>query len=114
VLDYLWGDPAECFLQAVSQKGLTKISPRIRFVQVGESAGSIISLPAATLRSSGLEMLGSGFGSVPVNRIMEILQEFLRSAADAHFHIDVKTAPLREVESLWNSDSGGARLVFTP
>jgi hypothetical protein len=59
-------------------------------------------------------MLGSGFGSVPLTKIIEAVQEFLRAAAQSHFRIDIRTAPLSDVESLWNSDSGGARLVFTP
>ncbi len=63
VLDYVWGNPAERVLEAISQKGFRAAS-RIRFVQIGASAAPDISLPAATLRSSGLELIGSGFGSV--------------------------------------------------
>src|SRR5271170_3199079 len=61
VLDYLWGLPAERVLEAISQKGLRKASARVRFVQIGDSAGKTVPLSAATLRSSGLELLGSGF-----------------------------------------------------
>src|SRR5262249_31909313 len=63
VLDYLWGEPAEALLAAIAQKGLSHAAPRIRFVQIGQSAGPTITLSAATLRSSGVELLGSGFGS---------------------------------------------------
>ncbi|MGC2162090.1 MAG: zinc-binding alcohol dehydrogenase family protein, partial [Silvibacterium sp.] len=49
VLDYLWGQPAEYLLQAISQKGLSHAAPRIRYVQIGGSAGPTISLAAATL-----------------------------------------------------------------
>ena len=75
VLDYLWGQPAELVLQAISQKGLRKASARVRFIQIGESAGETISLPAATLRSSGLELLGSGFGSASLDQIRQALAE---------------------------------------
>ena len=53
VLDYLWGQPAECMIEAIAQKGLQKTAPRVRYVQIGEMAGAAVSLKAAALRSSG-------------------------------------------------------------
>jgi NADPH:quinone reductase-like Zn-dependent oxidoreductase len=114
VLDYLWGQPAELLLQAISQKGLRKSTARIRFIQIGESAGKNISLPAATLRSSGLELLGSGFGSASLDQIMRALAEFFQVAAKEPFHFRTKAAPLRDVETLWNTAEKGTRLVFQP
>lgn len=57
VVDYLWGAPTEAVLAATTWKGLTYTVPRLRLVEVGESAGPTIRLPAAVLRSSGLEEL---------------------------------------------------------
>lgn len=114
VLDYLWGQPAERLLEAISQKGLRKAASRIRYVQIGESAGKTISLTAATLRSSGLELLGSGFGSASLDQILQSLAEFFQTAAAKPFHFDTKAAPLREVEALWNEAEEGTRLVFQP
>lgn len=114
VLDYLWGQPAELVLQAISQKGLRKAGARIRLIQIGESAGKTISLPAATLRSSGLELLGSGFGSASLDQIRQALAEFFEVAAKEPFQFHVKAAPLRDVETLWNSAEEGTRLVFQP
>ncbi|HEY1995321.1 MAG TPA: zinc-binding alcohol dehydrogenase family protein [Edaphobacter sp.] len=114
VLDYLWGQPAELMLQAISQKGLRKAGTRIRFIQIGESAGRTISLPAATLRSSGLELLGSGFGSASLDQIRQALAEFFEVAAKQPFQFHTKAAPLRDVETLWNSAEEGTRLVFQP
>ncbi|MGA8025874.1 MAG: zinc-binding alcohol dehydrogenase family protein [Bryobacteraceae bacterium] len=114
VLDYLWGAPAEAVLESISQKGLRRAASRIRFVQVGESAGKTISLPAATLRSSGLELLGSGFGSASIERIFQSLAEFINLAATSPFQFDIRIAPLRDVEALWNNAEQGRRLVFQP
>ena len=114
VLDYLWGHPAESVLEAISQKGLIHAAARVRFVQIGSNAGATISLPAATLRSSGLELLGSGFGSASLDQIWRALGEFFQAAAKEPFQIDVKTATLRDVEALWNSPARSARLVFHP
>src|SRR5260370_3748941 len=102
VLDYLWGQPAELVLQAISQKGLRKAGARVRFIQIGESAGKTISLPAATLRSSGLELLGSGFGSASLDQIRQALAEFFQVAAKEPFQFHTKAAPLRDVEMLCN------------
>ncbi len=114
VLDYLWGHPAECVLEAISQKGLRKASSRVRFVQIGESAGGTISLRAASLRSSGLELLGSGFGSASLNQLRAAIEEFFKVAATEPFAFNMKTAPLSDIEALWNSTEQGTRLVFQP
>jgi NADPH2:quinone reductase len=114
VLDYLCGSPAESAIEAISQKGLQNTAPRIRFVQIGSSAGNAISLPAAALRSSGLELLGSGFGSASLVQILEALAEFFQAAVRQPFQFETKSAPLRDVEALWNRSEQGVRLVFQP
>ena len=114
VLDYLWGQPAQSLLEAISQRGLRIAASRIRFVQIGSSAGPTIPLPAATLRSSKLELLGSGFGSASMDEIRQTLAEFFNAAARQPFEFEVKTAPLRDVEALWNVAERGTRIVFQP
>jgi NADPH:quinone reductase-like Zn-dependent oxidoreductase len=114
VLDYLWGHPAESLLEAISQRGLRKAAARVRYLQIGSSAGGTISLPAAALRSSGLELLGSGFGSASLDQIRVAVAEFFKVAATEPFEFSAKTAPLSEVEGLWNSPEQGVRLVFQP
>jgi len=113
VLDYLWGAPAEALLAAVVQKGLDHAAGRLRYIQIGNSAGPTISLVAAALRSSGLELLGSGFGSVSMENLFVSLRHVLDEAARKPFQIKLTTAPLRDVEKLWNSSEPG-RLVFQP
>jgi len=113
ILDYLWGAPAEALLAALVKKGLDHDAARIRYIQIGNSAGPNISLPAAVLRSSGLELLGSGFGSVSMDKIFASLRAILAGAAKQPFQLKLATAPLRDVERLWNSPVE-ARLVFLP
>jgi NADPH:quinone reductase-like Zn-dependent oxidoreductase len=83
VLDYLWGLPAECLLEAISRKRIKPGAARTRFIQVGEGAGRTISMAASTLRGSGLEMLGSGFDSASLKQIMESAGKFLSEAVRA-------------------------------
>ena len=114
VLDYLWGSPAEALLEAIAKKGLTHASPRIRYVDIGSTAGPNITLPAATLRSSGLELLGSGFGSASMDHILRAVANFFALAAADPFQFSLKTAPLSEVSNLWSENEQATRLVFQP
>jgi len=114
VLDYLWGQPAEAALEALSQKGLLRSASRVRFIQIGESAGKSISLRADTLRSTGVELLGSGFGSASIDEIFKALAEFFRAAAASPFRIKTRPTPLRDVEAAWNASEQGARVVLQP
>ena len=114
ILDYLWGSPAETLLSAIAQKGLDHADRRIRYVQIGSMAGPNLNLPASTLRSSGLELLGSGFGSASMDQIREAIAGFFAVVAARPFEFACQVAPLSEVSLLWNADTGGARLVFHP
>jgi NADPH:quinone reductase-like Zn-dependent oxidoreductase len=114
VLDYLWGQPAEHLLAAISQKGLSHETHRIRYIQIGNSAGPTIPLAAATLRSTALELLGSGFGSASLQEIMKAVGEFLHEAAKAKLQIPTKVIPLRDIETAWTIPEKGSRLVFQP
>jgi NADPH:quinone reductase-like Zn-dependent oxidoreductase len=114
VLDYVWGAPAQAALAALAQKGLSKAAPRVRYVQIGSMAGATIPLDAATLRSSGLELLGSGFGSASLDQIREAIAQFFAMAAANPFQTQIKAVPLRDVEELWNSRESATRLVFQP
>jgi NADPH2:quinone reductase len=114
VLDYLWGQPAEHFLEAISQKGLSKSAPRVRYIQIGNSAGTTIPLAASILRSSGLELLGSGFGSASLEQIRQAVAGFFEVTVKHPFQFRTRAASLRDVEALWNSGEEGVRLVFRP
>jgi NADPH2:quinone reductase len=114
VLDYLWGAPAEALLAALSHKGLSKATPRLRYVQIGASAGPAVSLLAATLRSSAIELLGSGFGSASLDQIVRAVADFFKMAAAQPFHFQARAVSLKDVESVWNTPESGVRLVFQP
>ena len=114
VLDYLWGPPAEAALAAISQKGAIKSGARVRFVQIGNLAGPTIPLEAHTLRSTNLELLGSGFGSASMDAIRDGITQFFALAATQPFEFTLKTASLSEVTTLWNEKDQATRIVFLP
>jgi NADPH:quinone reductase-like Zn-dependent oxidoreductase len=114
VLDYVWGRPAEAFLEAVAQRGEKNQPTRARYIQIGSMAGPTITFPAATLRSSGLEMYGSGFGGTPLDDILKSAREFLQETAARPFTFTPIAVPLRDVEKVWSSPQPGGRIVFQP
>ena len=86
-----------------------------RLVEIGEMAGPIISLPAAALRSSGLEIYGSGGGSIPREVIVEAVPQVMALAARGALRVDTEVVPLAEIEHAWQrTDLDGRRLVIIP
>lgn len=116
IIDYLWGPPTEALLAAITRRDFTSASSRVRLVEVGESAGTTISLPAATLRSSRLEILGAGSGSAPASpeMWMEALRQLLANVASGALRIDTDRVPLADVEEVWDRDQRGRRTVIVP
>jgi NADPH:quinone reductase-like Zn-dependent oxidoreductase len=111
IIDYLWGEPTEAAIAAISRRGLAHAAPRVRLVEVGRMAGPVISLPADVLRSSGLEVLGSGPGTIPVAEIIDAIPQFMAVAADGGLPIEIDEIPLAEVEAAWHRPSGGGRRI---
>jgi NADPH:quinone reductase-like Zn-dependent oxidoreductase len=116
VIDYLWGAPTEALLAAITGKNFNPAASRVRLVQVGESAGAVIALPAAVLRSSRLEILGAGSGSVPASRETwhEAIQWLLGNVAGGALRIDTEQVSLRDIEAEWMRERSGKRAVVIP
>ncbi len=113
VIDYVWGRPAEIFLASVAQDRFTAIKCETRFVQVGESAGSTISLPAAVLRSAPLTVLGTA-GIPPRDILADAFREVMGRAEQGELRVDTERIPLMNVESAWERDQHGSRFVLIP
>lgn len=111
VLDYLWGPPAACILDALVSHGSGNAAPRVRFVNIGALAGATLPLSPGVLRSSGLEMLGSGLGSVSNEGLVKVVGQLLNALKPANMKIDADAIPLSEVESSWLRSSA-RRIVF--
>jgi NADPH2:quinone reductase len=115
IIDYLWAQPTEALLAALTRADLMPASGRVRLLQVGESAGPAISLPAATLRSSRLEILGAGSGSAPPASMWgPAYHQLMTQVAAGQLRIDVEPIPLADIQAAWRRDQGGRRLVMIP
>lgn len=113
VLDYLWGPSAEVLLDALGGPNAPRGSDRVRYVQVGSSSAPTIQLDGAKLRSSGVELLGSGIGSSPHGDIVSSITEFFQAYVTAPFRVDFEAQPLSAVEATWARVRGPKRIVFT-
>jgi NADPH:quinone reductase-like Zn-dependent oxidoreductase len=113
VIDYLWGRPTELLLEALAKGFKASSTHRTRLVEVGESAGKTINLPGATLRSIDLTLLGSGFGSAPLDRIFAAIPRLFSMASAGSLKVDAEQVPLSDVERAWNRVERGRRIVFT-
>jgi NADPH:quinone reductase-like Zn-dependent oxidoreductase len=113
VVDYIWGHPTEVLLNSLTQKEFIAVKSETRLVQVGESAGPTVTLPAAVLRSCALTILGTA-GIPPVEVLVDAFQQVTSRAVSGELRIDIEQVPLAEVENAWQCNEPGRRLVFIP
>lgn len=112
VIDYLWGDSALAIMQAIDQS--VTDGHNVRFVNCGASSKQEhIAIPSSFLRSSAIQLMGSGLGSVPMPKLLETIGKVFEITKKANLQIDVKTVALSEVEEVWGDFSGKPRIVFT-
>ena len=113
VVDYVWGASAEALLESAKGRGAAEGERRVRYVQVGSISGNVVGLNAEWLRSSGVELMGSGLGSLSAAEIVGATEEIFQLAAEGGAQIDVEAVPLRDVERAWGRGESGKRIVFT-
>ena len=113
VIDYVWGSPVEALLSAMTRKEFAVIKSETRLVQVGESAGSTISLRAAVLRATPLTILGTA-GIPPRDVLVESFQQVMAHAARGDVRIETERVPLAQIGNAWQQAQQGRRLVIIP
>ena len=114
VVDYVWGRPTELFLAAITRPEFAAMTSETRLVQVGESAGPAISLPAAVLRSTALTILGTA--GIPSREVLlAAMHQVLDWGAKGTLQIETDSLPLADVEKVWQrNESGGRRIIVVP
>lgn len=111
VVDFIWGHPAEVLIGAFIPAEVGFARRRIRYVQVGEKAGSSISLPASALRTSGLELMGVGRISMEV--VQEEMKQVWKWMAADKLYMEIERVPLAEIAEAWRRDDlEGKRVVI--
>lgn len=116
ILDYLWGQTAECILDALRGKG--SYFHKTRFVSIGAVTGDTITLSAETLRSTDIQLCGSGLGSWTKPEMhslfKDILPDIFRLAAEGRLQVETIDIKLENIQQLWDRDAPkGKRFVVT-
>jgi NADPH2:quinone reductase len=113
VIDYVWGQPTEAFLSAITNRKFAVVKSETRLVQVGESAGPTVSLPAAVLRSTALTITGTA-GIPSLDVLADAMKRVMAHAAKGELNIDTDRVPLKDIENAWNRSQSGRRFVVIP
>ena len=113
IADFLWGRPTDVLLRAMVPDTFAP-GRRTRLIQIGEVAGPAVSLPAASLRTSGLEILGAAKG-LDAETLPEVLEQALAWTRSGDLTFDLERVPLSDIAAAWQrTDLHGRRLVITP
>jgi NADPH2:quinone reductase len=112
VLDYLWGRSAEQIIATLAGRENEGFGERTRFVQIGSLSGPDISLPSAVFRSSSLEILGNGQGSLSNHDMVKAIAAAALAIVPAHLHIETDAVPLEDVEATWTQTDPHRRRVY--
>ncbi len=110
VLDYVWGTPAERLLVAAARYG--RGDRPLRYVQIGSTAGSNISLPSAVLRSSSITLMGSGTGGISPDRLLKDLRDLFEAAVGSGWEVEARVTPLKNIAQAWANGASGPRSVI--
>ncbi|HYS23660.1 MAG TPA: zinc-binding alcohol dehydrogenase family protein [Candidatus Eisenbacteria bacterium] len=113
VIDYLWGQPTEALLSAITTSEFAAAGSQTRLVEVGESAGPTITLHAAVLRSTSLTILGTA-GIPPWDVLTDAFHQVMNYAARGKLRIETERVPLTEIRDAWERNVHGRRLVVIP
>ncbi len=108
IIDPLWGAPALAAMHAAAQ--------RARHIQIGQSAGATIELPAGLVRGARLELLGFAHIDPPVQMRREAYRKLTELAADGALRVDTLAMPLSDLNKAWELQQHGApaKLVLHP
>lgn len=114
VIDYVWGRPAVEAMTALCAARADRSKP-LTWLEIGAVADPVAAIPSAALRSTRLQIVGSGIGSVPGREFVAELPQLAEFLMSGVLDIAVEAVPLRAVESTWGADPDSSkRIVFTP
>ncbi|UQU65785.1 zinc-binding dehydrogenase [Couchioplanes caeruleus] len=112
VLDYVWGEPSARMMVPLLTARADRGAP-LTWVQIGSVAGPAAPVPSVALRSSRLQIVGSGIGSVPAREFVEELPMLAEAVAEGALDVRARAVPLSRVTEAWGAQSDD-RIVFVP
>ena len=108
IIDPVWGGPALAAMH-VAARGA-------RHIQIGQSAGATLELPAGIVRAARLELLGFAHMDPPAQVRREAYLQLTGLAATGALAVDTMALPLADCQRAWELQQQGAprKLVLTP
>jgi NADPH:quinone reductase len=105
VVDPLWGAPAMAALAALETGG--------RLVNVGQSAGTDVTLPLAEIRNKQGSILTLSSGWMPLDAKVRAYRQVLEHVAAGRVEVEHEVVPLDQVTEAWERQarSPGRKLV---
>jgi hypothetical protein len=104
VLDYLWGKSVRTVMAAIART-IEDATP-VRFVHIGGASGEdSIDLPGTALRSSSIQLMGSGLKSVPIEKLLGAIANVFAITKAANLQIATRTLSLSSIEEAWDAPS---------
>jgi NADPH:quinone reductase-like Zn-dependent oxidoreductase len=114
VIDYVWGEPTGKGMVDL----LTNRSDRgkeLVWIQIGAMAGPSAEIVSAALRSTRLQIVGSGIGSVDGRDFRKEIPKIAEAVTEGAFDVRTQTIPLSDVTAAWTSTlDADERVVFLP
>jgi NADPH:quinone reductase-like Zn-dependent oxidoreductase len=114
ILDFIWGHPTTILIKTLVPDQLGMAKHRTRLIQIGEMAGSDVTLPANALRTSGLEIYGAAAGLTreTMGEGTEQVWEMIRGHK---LQMDIEQVALKDIGQVWQrSDFQGKRIIVVP
>ncbi len=115
VIDYIWGHSVEMILSAF--KGDGTFSHKTKLITIGGMSGDTIQLSSQILRSTDIQISGSGLGSWTKEEsallFSEIIPEMFQAAVEGKIKIETEDVDIKNIAAAWNSEiQTGKRLVI--
>jgi NADPH:quinone reductase-like Zn-dependent oxidoreductase len=107
VIDPLWGEPAMAALRSIATEG--------RLVNVGQSAGTDVSLPLDIVRNRQGAIHAISSGWTPLERKAGAYRSLLEHVLAGNLTVDREVVPLDDVAAAWERQdaSPGRKLVIS-
>lgn len=100
VLDFLWGEPATTTMASLVSARPDPTRP-LTWINLGEIAGAHTELPAGALRSSRIEVIGSGHNSMTGQIMAAEVPAILDAITRGTFAVQTDPVPLADIERAW-------------
>ena len=110
VLDFLWGEPAAEAMAALVAGRADQTRPLI-WINLGEMTGPRATLPAGALRSTRLQIIGSGQGSLTGTTVAAEIPAVAAAIADGVYAVEPDPVPLHDVERAWSLPADSSRRI---